>query len=210
MLKTLGEFVRSVEDGNHEGWKLSALVMILVFCAAVVAYAPSIKTGFVWDAEFIYLHYEDVQEIGNLRDVFVTPIALEVSGNGETISGLNYYRPLTKAFYTIGYFFFGENPIGYKVVSVLLHGVVALLVYGLVSSITSKPLLSCLASLVFAVNPIHTEAVVWTYSVILSGNAVVVWKRPDCRLPRYVFSCTLKSRDGRIGVAFTTHSTMVA
>jgi tetratricopeptide (TPR) repeat protein len=150
---------------GHQSTRSTALIVAFLFCVAVVAYAPSAKTGFVWDAEFIYLHYEDVRDIGNLTSVFVTPVKLEESGNGQAGSSHSYYRPLAKAFYTVGFSLFGENPLGYKILSILLHGAVTILVYGFVVSITSKPMVSGIAALLFAINPIHTEAVVWTYSV---------------------------------------------
>ena len=80
-------------------------------------------------------------------------------------SGL--YRPLLLASLTLDAKVFGDWIPGYHLVNILLHVVVSLLVFGLcrqvlrgsrVPSATAIPA-ACLAALVFAVHPVHTEVV---------------------------------------------------
>ena len=201
MLETVNKLLCLDRVGNDQGPKVTALLMAMLFCVAIIAYAPSIKTGFVWDAEYVYLHYEDVRDLGNLKNVLVAPIKMEESGGGETLLTHSYYRPLTKAFYTLAYSLFGEDPLGYKVTSILLHAIVTLLAYSLVVSITSKPLTSVLAALLFAVNPVHTEAVVWTYSVsyllvaVFSLGTLLLYRRGQIVASLVMFSAALLSHE---------------
>ena len=75
------------------------------------------------------------------------------------------YRPITVLTFRWNFLFGGLNPIAYHLVNVLLHGVVSMLFLhlctrifnGCVRSQTNS--LSVLCGLIFALHPIHTEAV---------------------------------------------------
>jgi hypothetical protein len=165
MLQTISNLFRpnSVTAGDDR-----ASVRVLaaaIFILACVAYAPSLKTGFVWDAEGVFIQNPEIQDLANLQGVFTDTQVLKRGNDGKTISSLQYYRPITKAFYILAYSAFGENPLGYKATSLFLHAIVATLAFFLLVSVSSRPVASALAAALFAVNPIHTEAVVWTYSL---------------------------------------------
>jgi tetratricopeptide (TPR) repeat protein len=141
-----------------------AATAVMLFLVALLAYGPSLKTGFVWDAEYLYTRNPELQNLENLSRVFGSTVLGE-DATGERAASLRYYRPLTKAYYIVGYAAFGESPIAYKTVSAILHATVTLLVFLFILSVTSNTFIATFATLLFTVNPIHTEAVVWTYSV---------------------------------------------
>jgi tetratricopeptide (TPR) repeat protein len=138
---------------------------IVVFFLAIIAYLPSLKTNFVWDSEVLYTQYEGIRGLYQLKNVFSSPAIAHQEGDGERFGTIGYYRPLAKAWSIVGLEVFGENPFAFKLTSLLLHAVVCVLVLLMVYSVTSRPLMSGVAAVLFAVNPIHIEAVVWVYSV---------------------------------------------
>ena len=116
------------------------------------------------------------------------------SSNGQGVRSLPYYRPLTKAYYIIASSIFGEKTWGYKLASLFLHSIIASLVFYLVLSITAQIRVAFLAAFFFAINPIHTEAVVWTYSVSYLLVAI------------FSLSTLLLYRSGRVWLALATFS----
>ena len=70
------------------------------------------------------------------------------------------YRPLTIFTFRINYLIHGLQPIGYHVVNVLFHAMVTYLFTCFVSQISNGNLsLALISGLLFAIHPIHTEAI---------------------------------------------------
>jgi len=59
----------------------------------------------------------------------------------------------------INYFFHELNPVGYHFVNILLHSLVCLLYHRFLSSLMTSRIVPFISTLLFAVHPIHTEAV---------------------------------------------------
>ncbi len=68
------------------------------------------------------------------------------------------YRPLTVLTFRLNYLLHELQPLGYHLVNVILHAGVSLLYHALASSLL-PPVPACVAALLFAVHPVHTEAV---------------------------------------------------
>jgi len=79
----------------------------------------------------------------------------------------NYYHPLRLIVYTIQYRLFGTQPFGYHLTNVIIHTMVTVMVFLISISLFKQIfneraiLFPAAASLLFAVHPIHTEAVAW-------------------------------------------------
>jgi len=69
------------------------------------------------------------------------------------------YRPLCVATFRLNYLLHELQPMGYHLVNVLLHGAVCYLYVQLCGVIFSVVWPALIAGLLFAVHPIHTEAV---------------------------------------------------
>ena len=106
------------------------------------------------------------------------PLLLEnprVSGPDFAYSSyLDHYaaRPLTLWTLHWNYRFFGDHPLSYHLVSVLLHALVVLQIFLLVSQLYNQPLLAFSTALLFAVHPLQTQAVnyIWSRSVLLMAT----------------------------------------
>ena len=72
------------------------------------------------------------------------------------------YRPLTVATFRLNYMLHELQPLGYHLVNVLLHSAVCYLYVLLCGVVFSEVWPALIAGLLFAVHPIHTEAVSYT------------------------------------------------
>ena len=81
---------------------------------------------------------------------------------GSDLSNVNShksYRPLCVATFRLNYLLHDLQPMGYHLVNILLHGAVCYLYVQLCGLVFSQVWPSLIAGLLFAVHPIHTEAV---------------------------------------------------
>ena len=85
------------------------------------------------------------------NDFWGTPMHIEGSHKS--------YRPLTVATFRLNYMLHELEPLGYHLVNVLLHSAVVYLYVLLCGVVFSEVWPALIAGLLFAVHPIHTEAV---------------------------------------------------
>ncbi len=126
-----------------------ALRWALLACAAVVPYLNALHAGFVFD-DWIQIRGNPALD-GQLDwwKIFAVPL----------FPG-NLYRPLTVATFAVDHACFGWQAWWFHTVNVALHAAVTLLVALLgLRLFPRQPAIGWLAALLFAVHPIHTEAV---------------------------------------------------
>ncbi len=99
-----------------------------------------------------------IQDNVRIRSLANIPALFGSSYWGQ--SGTNaLYRPLALATYAVNYAIHGLWTPGYTAVNVALHASVSLLVFGLVRGLGGSLLAAGIAGIVYAVHPVHTEAV---------------------------------------------------
>ena len=132
---------------------------ILILAISSLIYVGSLNGQFVWD---------DVAQIGKnpfIRDVTNLPNFFTADLGRHTAYGYQgsspYYRPLFLVSYSIDYLIWGSNPFGYHFTNVILHSICSLLAFGLGFQLLREKLAAFLAAVVFAVHPVHAEAVAW-------------------------------------------------
>jgi tetratricopeptide (TPR) repeat protein len=140
----------SVQD--HEGrgrrrWQL------LIFLVALAVYAGTIGHGFVFDDDIAVVRNSHIRSLSSVPEIFAST---EWAGGGLQN---RLYRPLTVTTYALNYRLSGLSPWSYHLVNVVLHGMVSVLVFGLALRWRLSTITAALAALIFAVHPIHTEAV---------------------------------------------------
>lgn len=139
-----------------------AVVAIVALTALV--YFNSSRNSFVWDDALVITRNDFVKKWDNLPRLF-TPEYLtqrkDVSllGRKEIGSGESSYRPVSTLSYFLLYEFFGDRPQGYHWASILLHALNACLLYFYTLPFFKRAWPALLASLFFAVYPVHAEAV---------------------------------------------------
>jgi tetratricopeptide (TPR) repeat protein len=137
-------------------------VGFLILCAAL-PYANTLLN------DFIYTYDDGTQILKNpyvhsfryLRQIFATNVWSYLSGNTVT----NYYRPAMTFGYLLCYRLFGPLAYGYHLTSVVLHAAVVSLLFFVTRRISSNRGLAFGAAALFALHPIHTEAVDWISGV---------------------------------------------
>jgi hypothetical protein len=84
----------------------------------------------------------------------------------------NYYRPLQMVTYRVTAEFFGFSAPAFHSVSLAFHFLATLLAYAVLYELTRRVTLSTAAAALFAVHPIHSEAVDWVSALSELGCAV--------------------------------------
>lgn len=127
-----------------------ALALALV---AMGVYANSIPNGFALDDQSIIDNRDGIHGVQHLPAVMLHGYW----PNSEPAAAL--YRPLTVATYAIGWSLWHGNPHGFHAVNVVLHGLVTVMVFLLLLRLDAPLVAAAAGGLVFAVHPVHTEAV---------------------------------------------------
>jgi protein O-mannosyl-transferase len=140
--------------------KLSAVAAAALLCILTIsAYANSLNNGFVWD------DHEQVVMNSSLR--LGAPYLDLAAPNtwGFTRSGVpghsNYYRPLQMVTYRLTADVFGFDASAFHAVNLAFHVIVVLLAFALFHALTGRMGLAFASAALFAVHPIHSEAVDW-------------------------------------------------
>ena len=138
--------------------KMSQRASLLCAAVSLLAYLNSLDLQFCFDDSFAILLNPDVTQAQNsswtnllVNDYWGMPIRDRLSCKS--------YRPLCVATFRLNYLLHELQPMGYHLVNVLLHGAVCYLYVQLCGVVFSQVLPALIAGLLFAVHPIHTEAV---------------------------------------------------
>jgi tetratricopeptide (TPR) repeat protein len=130
--------------------RLPAALGILL---AVIVYANTLSHGLVYDDRPVILANEAVRQPLDWRTILLTS---SWAPRGEPTDS---YRPLTVWTFALDRAVHGEHAFGYHLVNVLIHAAVCALVVMLAAALGCPPMVAGLAGMLFAVHPIHTEAV---------------------------------------------------
>lgn len=131
-----------------------ARVYLGVALVAVAVYANSIVNEFVFDDRLLIEKNRVIQGEGTAGELLLAPYHL-----GAELSTTALYRPLTLATFALDYRLGGLDPLGYHIVNILLHAAVSLLVLQLGLRIGISLHGAAVGAVLFAVHPVHTEAV---------------------------------------------------
>ena len=130
---------------------------VLSSLIATLVYWNTLHCGIVYDDEPAIKKNMDLRPQGPWTDLLYhdfwgSSIASKTSHKS--------YRPLCVATFRLNYLLHELQPMGYHLVNVLLHGAVCYLYVQLCGVVFSQAVWPALiAGLLFAVHPIHTEAV---------------------------------------------------
>jgi len=149
---------------------------VVVFGATFAAYLPSLRGEFIW----------------NDSDYVTAPALRSLEGLGAIwfqLGATEQYYPLLHSFFWGQYQLWGDHPLGYHVVTLLLH-IGSAILFALVLRRLAVPG-AWLAALLFALHPVHVESVAWiteqknTLSLVCYLGAALVYLDFDAtRRPR--------------------------
>ncbi len=140
--------------------------LIIVMLFACVVFFNALLNGFVYDDEGQVLQNHWMKSSRYIPEIFSKGV-WEFKKDATITS---YYRPMMHVIYMLNYHVFGLKPWGFHLVNVLFHVGVSLLVLliGVTLMKESRPSFTLtyfsppfIAAVLFAVHPVHTEAVAW-------------------------------------------------
>lgn len=140
----------------------------LLLVISVLVYANTLWNGFTMD-DAVYILQNPAVNALSIREIFQ-----------PTWHGV--FRPITFLTFLLNWALEGNHAFGYHLVNVALHTVVAVLLYlvlrKLLESVQNGVTIAWVAALLFAVHPIHTEAVasiVGRAEIIAMGFTLGAW-----------------------------------
>ena len=125
----------------------------MIICSGL--YANSLNGPFIVDDLSYVVSNRLVLGGGNFLSYFGEGFC-EASSRGF---GCPYYRPLLNLSFRLDYLLWGMNPFGFHLTNVVIHTLVVLLLYVVTRVVFQQRLVAIVASLLFAVHPIHVESV---------------------------------------------------
>jgi tetratricopeptide (TPR) repeat protein len=132
----------------------------------VIAYQPVWHAGFIWD---------DVDSLTN------NPVIKSADGLYQMwfTAGTSDYYPMTSSMLWVEWRIWGDHPLGYHLVNVLLHAFTTVLLWRLLQRLKIPGAL--LAAAIFALHPVNVESVAWvsegknTLCMFFYASALLSW-----------------------------------
>jgi tetratricopeptide (TPR) repeat protein len=150
---------------NSQGRWIACIIIILI--AASVAYSNTLFNGMVWDDNAIL-------DGGAIRSLGLPNIARFFTDRDAYHAPGEIYRPLYLLSFAIDYALYSTTAWGYHLTNLILHALSSLLVFvfflhllgprttdGSTHGSVSPFLPALIATVIFAVHPVHTESVAW-------------------------------------------------
>jgi protein O-mannosyl-transferase len=140
--------------------------VLIVVAACALVYANALRNDFVFDDVQLVKDNDAIRSIRSVPEI--------ITGNLWGILGKasNYYRPLPPLLYMATYGLFGLTPWAFHLLNVVFHAGVSILVFLIASRVlrrsgsSANAVPALLAALLFAVHPLHTEAVTWIAGIM--------------------------------------------
>jgi tetratricopeptide (TPR) repeat protein len=122
----------------------------LVLGATILAYLPALAGGFIWN-DSDYVTAPALRSPGGLARIWTE------------VGVTQQYYPLLHSFFWVQHAVFGDNPLGYHIVNILLHAGSAVLFALVLRRLFAGAFAGAewLAALLFALHPAHVESVAW-------------------------------------------------
>ena len=141
----------------------------LLSAAVIVVYANSLLNGFAYDDDLYILHNPAVTHSS-------------VRGLLQVHLPSNVFRPVTFSTFALNWVAGGGQPFGFHLVNLILQVGVVLLLYALLKTLLEAvprgTTIAFAAALLFAVHPIHTEAVAYIEGrseLLAAGFLLAAW-----------------------------------
>lgn len=137
-------------------------LIIFCFLALIVflVFGNALFNDFVYDDGYLIIENKFIKSFSSIKEILFSDVTITSPLNQAS----GYYRPVSMIFLMLVYKIWGLNPFGWHLMSVLLHLANTFLVFLLLTRISQNRNIAFLASVAFAVHPIHVEAVAPVYN----------------------------------------------
>lgn len=137
------------------------IAVLLLIVVSFACYANTLGNGFVYDDNQQILQNPYIKSWHFLPQILTTTVWSFQGPAGNS----NYFRPFMTLTLLLIWHILGPLPIGFHIVNLILHAGVVVLVYFAGKSLWGDSRVAAVAALLFAVHPIHTEAVDWVSAI---------------------------------------------
>ncbi|MGH7815084.1 MAG: tetratricopeptide repeat protein [Candidatus Binataceae bacterium] len=134
---------------------------VMIFTA--IAYSRCLRNGFVLDDRDQIVHNRYLGSWAFVWKSMVNDSAWFTNPSHTPVA--SYYRPFQNVWFALNYYLFRLNPIGWHAATIALHLIVVWLAFRVASELTDNRWTGLLAAGLFALLPIHAEAVVWAAAI---------------------------------------------
>ena len=163
---------------RYRVWGMATVAgLLLCWC-----YWPALRGGLIWN-DRDYITRPELRSLSGLGRIWAHPGATE------------QYYPLLHTAFWLQCRLWGENPLGYRLVTLALHACAAVL-FALVLRRLAAPG-AWFAALLFALHPVHVQSVAWiseqknTLSLVLYLAAALAYLRFDATRGRRAYAAAL-------------------
>jgi tetratricopeptide (TPR) repeat protein len=144
---------------------------LILVAAVALAYGPSLRNGFVFDDAMFVRDDPRVHTLGEAPRFFIEPLWGYLDADG--VRHLHqYYRPLQTFPLAVLRATFGDRAWPAHLLNVALHAANALLTFSIFAVILGNTAPALLLSLLWALHPAYSEAVLWISNLAGLGAAL--------------------------------------
>lgn len=129
---------------------------LLLAALAIILYSNSLSGAFLWDDDSFVVNNTALETPENIVSFFTDPRTVAAGGLANDV-----YRPLSTLSFAVDHWFWKLNVFGYHLSNAILHALNAVAVFLLLGLLFGDLFIPFLASVIFVVHPVHTEAVAW-------------------------------------------------
>jgi protein O-mannosyl-transferase len=128
------------------------LSVVIIIISTFIVFGPSLSNQFIkgWDDNEMLLENDKITSLSgsSIKTMF-------------TASHYGLYHPLVHLSYAVEYKYFGFNPAIYHWTNLILHLVIAILVFFFIYLLSGNILVAFITGLIFGIHPIQVESVAW-------------------------------------------------
>jgi len=133
--------------------RVRLLLAALLFASTLAVYAPALRNGFV--------NYDDPEYVTRNVHVLQGLTWPDLAWAFSTSNFAGNWHPLTWISHMVDVQWYGNNPKGHHLTSVLLHSLNAAILFLLLDWATGLTVRSAAVAALFAVHPLNVESVAW-------------------------------------------------
>ncbi len=124
--------------------------LLIIIVLILLAYSDIFHNSFQGDDWNLIINWDFIHHIENIPKILTQNVLQEPYFR---------FRPLGTSLIAIYYHFFGSNPLGYHIFSIITHVIKTILIFFVVKTITKNKVITFVTALIFAVHPVETESV---------------------------------------------------
>jgi protein O-mannosyl-transferase len=159
-----------------------ALFLVLLLASTLAAYYPAWHGGMLWDDDY-HVTRSELQSAEGLKRIWFD------------IGATQQYYPATHSAFWLQHKIWGDDTLGYHLVSIMLHGLSAFLIAVILRRLAVPGW--WLAAVIFALHPIQVESVAWiseqknTLSGVFYLGAALAYLQFDQNRQKWRYACAL-------------------